>query len=217
MKRPGCLIALLAAPALAQDFSAGSKARSWNLHAEQPARFEARVVDALCELTGDCPTDCGAGTRQMAQIRSADDVMVLALKNAQAAFSGAAVDLAPYCNQTVEVDGLMINDPELNARNLHMVQKVRQLDGTWIKANRFTKVWARQNPDAKGKGAWFRRDPRIRAILATNRDPEYGPVYAPGSFVYLLDAQGMVLTLFPPVLDAERAATIVARYLAPKE
>lgn len=48
-------------------------------------------------------------------------------------------------------------------------------------------------------------------------DPEYGPVYTHGSFVYLLDAQGQVLTLFPPVLDANRVATVVAGYLAPKE
>ncbi len=48
-------------------------------------------------------------------------------------------------------------------------------------------------------------------------DPEYGPVYAHGSFVYLLDAQGAVLTLFPPVLDAERVAGIVRGYLTPKD
>lgn len=48
-------------------------------------------------------------------------------------------------------------------------------------------------------------------------DPEYGPVYSHGSFVYLLDAQGKVLTLFPPVLDATRVASIVQGYLKPKE
>jgi len=167
MKYLALLIALIAAPALAQDFSANSEARSWNLYAEQPARFEARVVDILCELTGDCPADCGAGKRQIGLIRSADNVMVLAIKNSQPAFSGAAVDMAPYCGQLVEVDGLMIDDPDLNARNLYMVQKVRIGDGEWAKANQFTRVWARENPEAKGKGAWFRRDPRIRAIIAT--------------------------------------------------
>lgn len=174
MSRLACLIALLAAPAFtsattasAQDFSANSKAKSWNLYAEKPARFQARVVDLLCELTGDCPADCGAGSRQMGLIRSADNVLVLAMKNGQAAFSGAAVDLAPYCNQLVEVDGLMIDDPDLNARNLYMVQQVRVGDGDWARANQFTKVWAKNNPDAKGKGAWFRRDPRITSVIAT--------------------------------------------------
>lgn len=170
MKRLASLIALLCAPAfspaMAQDFSAGSNAGSWDLYAEKPARFEARVVDLLCELTGDCPTDCGAGFRQMGLLRTADDVLVLGIKNAQAAFSGAAVDLAPYCNQIVEVDGLMIDDPKLGARNVYLVQKIRVGDGDWAKANQFTRVWAKENPQAKGKGAWFRRDPRIRAMIA---------------------------------------------------
>ena len=47
--------ALAALPAAAQDFSAGSQASSWDLLGEQPARFEAEVVDVLCQLAGDCP------------------------------------------------------------------------------------------------------------------------------------------------------------------
>ncbi|PWE33300.1 SCO family protein [Maritimibacter sp. 55A14] len=43
-------------------------------------------------------------------------------------------------------------------------------------------------------------------------DPFDGPIYAHGSFVYLLDAAGAVLTLMPPVLTPERAAAIVAGY-----
>jgi protein SCO1/2 len=48
-------------------------------------------------------------------------------------------------------------------------------------------------------------------------DPEHGAVYSHGSFIYLLDAQGEVLTLLPPVLDADRVATIILGYLHPKE
>ena len=43
-------------------------------------------------------------------------------------------------------------------------------------------------------------------------DPEFGPVYAHGSFLYLLDAQGKLLTLVPPVVSPEAAAGIVAKY-----
>lgn len=43
-------------------------------------------------------------------------------------------------------------------------------------------------------------------------DPEYGPVYAHGSFLYLLDADGQLLTLVPPVVSPEAAAGIVAKY-----
>lgn len=165
MKRLVLLLALAAAPAAAQDFSENSEAKSWNLYAEQPARFTARVTDLLCELTGDCPADCGAGKRQIGLVRDADNVLILAIKNGQAAFSGAAADLAPYCGRTVEVDGLMIDDPDLGARNVYMVQRIRADDGEWIRANRFTKAWAEENPQAKGKGPWFRRDPRIKAII----------------------------------------------------
>ena len=164
------LLALLSAaaftPAYAQDFSASSKAKSWGLSGEKKARFTGRVTDALCELTGDCPADCGAGFRQMGIVRDADGVFVLALKNSQAAFSGAAVDLGLYCNQNVEVDGLIIEEPELKSRNIFQVQKIRVGDGKWAKANQFTKVWKKENPDASGKGAWFRRDPRIKALIA---------------------------------------------------
>ncbi|WP_300059548.1 SCO family protein [uncultured Roseobacter sp.] len=48
------------------------------------------------------------------------------------------------------------------------------------------------------------------------QDPEYGWVYAHGSFVHLLDGAGDMLTLLPPILDAERSADIVRGYLAPR-
>ena len=44
-------------------------------------------------------------------------------------------------------------------------------------------------------------------------DPEYGPVYAHGSFIYLLDGKGEVLTLIPPVMDAAKAAEIARKYI----
>ncbi len=43
-------------------------------------------------------------------------------------------------------------------------------------------------------------------------DPEFGPVYAHGSFVYLLDADGKFLTLVPPIVTPQQAAGIVAKY-----
>lgn len=44
-------------------------------------------------------------------------------------------------------------------------------------------------------------------------DPEYGPVFTHGSFVYLLDERGEVLTLFPPVLDPGRVVELARKYL----
>lgn len=43
-------------------------------------------------------------------------------------------------------------------------------------------------------------------------DPEFGPVYAHGSFLYLLDGQGKLLTLVPPVVSLEAAVGIVKKY-----
>lgn len=160
------------------DFSEGSQAKEWNVFGVEKARFEARVVDAVCALTGDCPEDCGAGLRQMALIRAADGVMVLANKNAQAAFTGAGVDLAPYCNQTVTVDGLLVGDPEITpglGAKLYQVQTVTTADGETHKANLWTRDWAAMNPDATGKGPWFRRDPRILSRIGESGYFGLGP------------------------------------------
>lgn len=44
-------------------------------------------------------------------------------------------------------------------------------------------------------------------------DPEYGPVYTHGSFVYLLSAEGEVLTLVPPILTSDRVVELARKYL----
>ena len=167
MKHLIAFLARVASPLAAQDFSEGSEARSWNLYAEVPAKFDAQVVDVLCTLTGDCPDDCGAGKRQLGLVRSVDDVLILPMKNSQPAFTGAAVELAPFCGQTVTVDGLMLDDPDLGATNVYLVQTIKAADADKIKANKWTKNWAKEHPEAKGKGPWFRRDPRIKEIIAT--------------------------------------------------
>ena len=167
MIRFATALALMASPLAAQDFSEGSNARSWNLYAEVPATFEAKVVDVACEIAGQCTPDCGGGARQMGLLRSADNVLVLVMKNSQPNFMGGARDLALYCNQTVEVDGLLIDDPDLNAKNIYLVQRIKP-EGSeeWVKTNKGSKLWAADHPEAKGKGPWFRRDPRVKEIIA---------------------------------------------------
>jgi len=152
--------ALLAAPAAAQDFSQGSQANSWGLLGEEPAHFQAKVVDLLCELSGDCPANCGEGRRQLGLLRS-DGVLVLPTKNGQPLFTGAATDLQPYCGQEVEVDGLLVGE-EIPGK-LYQVQLIRPVgDGEWRKTDRWTEVWDAQYPDlAKQEGPWFRKDPRV--------------------------------------------------------
>lgn len=170
MKKVMLSLACLALPfaATAEDFSANSEAKSWNLFAEKPARFDAKVVDILCELSGDCPDNCGDGNRQLGLLRAADGVLVYPNKNSQPAFTGAALELAPYCQADVEVDGLMIEDPDLGVTNVYLIQKIRNVgESEWVKASTWTKKWAEAHPEAEGKGPWFRRDPRVNERIAT--------------------------------------------------
>ena len=44
-------------------------------------------------------------------------------------------------------------------------------------------------------------------------DPDYGSIYTHGGLIHLLDDQGDVLTILPPILDGEAVTEIVARYL----
>lgn len=162
------VLLLAASPATAQDgpFSEGSQAQSWNLAWEQPARFEATVVDMLCEVAGNCANACGEG-RQLGLLRAADGVLTYPNKNNQGIFTGAAVDLAPFCGMAVEVDGLMIEDDYIGATNIYQVQMIRTI-GTedWTTAAGWTEAWAVQFPEAAAmEGRWYRNDPRITALL----------------------------------------------------
>lgn len=85
-----------------------------------------------------------------------------------------------------------------------------------------TRPMARLHPDfvgLTGSQAALARAYKAFSIEKTlaYEDPEYGPVYTHGAFVYLLDPQGEVLTLFPPVLDGERVAEIARGYLQAKD
>ncbi|MEO0620459.1 MAG: hypothetical protein AAFZ01_14415 [Pseudomonadota bacterium] len=153
-------------PAIAQEKK--SQAKAWNLVGEVKTRFDARVVDILCELSGsDCAEQCGGGTQQLALVRKSDGKLIPVLKNGQPNFAGAVDDLLPYCNQDVEVDGLMIGEGQVKHYQLQLIRKAGA--GKWNKANRFTKVWRKDRPeDAKKKGAWFRRDGRIAKQIAAD-------------------------------------------------
>ena len=163
------LLLTLSGPVAAEDFSKDSKAKEWNLYGETKARFSAKVVDLLCELTGDCAENCGNGNRHLGLIRQADGKLISVLKNRQASFNGAAEDLLPFCGQMVDVDGLMIGEDEYSKSRFYMVQLIRKSgEEKWQKASRWTKAWAKKNPDSKGKGPWFRRDLRVKKQLQAN-------------------------------------------------
>ena len=168
MIRAALMACLLPFAAMAADFSAGSQAKEWGLLGEEKALFQARVVDILCELHGDCPENCGDGRRQLGLLRADDNVLVLAMKNRQAAFTGAATDLLPYCGKDVEVDGVLVGDEEQTAVKFYMPQLIRVLgEEKWKKTSRWTKEWNKAHPEEKKiKGPWFRKDPRVKAEIA---------------------------------------------------
>jgi hypothetical protein len=157
------LIGFGALPATAADFSKGSNAQELGLIGEVKATFSGKVVDILCELSGDCPANCGDGKRQLGIVRDADNALVLVSKNAQFEFNGAVEDLLPYCGKAVDVDGLLLGDDPGMPAKVYMAQFIRlKGEADWTKTTRWTKAWAERNPEAKGEGPWYRRDPRVK-------------------------------------------------------
>lgn len=159
MKRLICALfatVAISAPATAAD--------EWGIEHERTARFEAKVVDILCELTGDCPADCGGGRRQLGLLRD-DGTLVLAAKNADP-FAGTAADLIGFCGKRVVADGLYIADPLMPMFALQFVR--RAPDGKWRRANGFVRRWAEANEaetDGGKGGSWFRHDPIVKEVI----------------------------------------------------
>ncbi len=156
---------------LALSTGAARAAEGWGLPGEEKARFEAKVVDLLCELTGDCPADCGAGKRQLGLLKD-DGQLVLPLKN-QVFFAGVAAELIDFCARRVIADGLFTTNRGHTVFALQFVKAVP--DGKWRRANRFLPEWAAENgvgaKSAKAK-RWFENDPRVQNLLA--RDGKLG-------------------------------------------
>ncbi|MCH8000119.1 MAG: hypothetical protein IIA34_00435 [Proteobacteria bacterium] len=150
---------------------AARAAESWGLPGEEIVRFEAKVVDLLCELTGDCPAQCGAGTRQLGLLKD-DGTLVLPLKN-QTFFSGAVDELIDFCAKRVVADGLMVTNRGYTIFALQFVKAAP--DGKWRRADRFPSKWAKRNgldPKDKKVQRWFENDPRVEALIA--RDGKLG-------------------------------------------
>lgn len=158
MKR---ILMIAAALVFAGAVDVANAAEEWGIEYEETARFEAKVVDIACELTGDCPADCGAGKRQLGLLK-ADGELILPLKNADP-FAGTVADLLPFCGKTIVADGLYIPNPKLP---MFVLQFKREApDGDWSRANWFVKDWGKQYGEDK-QDQWFREDPRIKKAIA---------------------------------------------------
>ena len=130
-------------------------AEKWDMPHEKELIVAGKVVDLLCELTKNCPANCGGGRRQLGLLEASGRLRPAA--KGLIDFAGAALDLLPYCGKVIQADGLLLENPEAH---LYFVQAVREKEsGPWIKADRFqadydarhgkTEEWFRQHPDGK--------------------------------------------------------------------
>lgn len=158
------LIALLALPLPAVA------AESWGLPEEKAATFDAKVVDMVCALVGDCPAQCGAGKRQM-RLLTKDGRLILVSKNADP-FAGASADLAPYCGKTVTADGLFTTNQGVT---LFALQRLRPQGGQWRDATGFSQAWAKDNQRTTEAGEWYLHDARVKALIAEQGKLGLGP------------------------------------------
>jgi hypothetical protein len=94
MNRPLKLIAMVAAIAMLSAFSSLSQtADGWGIQGEKVVRYDAKVVDILCELSGD-------GT-------------LWPVVNNNDPFAGAVDDLIEYCGKKITTDGLEIHNAKM--------------------------------------------------------------------------------------------------------
>jgi hypothetical protein len=140
-------------------------AEGWGIKHEKETRVEVKVVDLLCEVTGNCVANCGDGKRQLGLLFD-DGKLVPAVKNAEA-FAGAVDDLLPFCGQRIVADGLMISNPKMPMFLLQFKRSAApgKPKGKWSGANWFGKNWSKAN-GGKDSSDWFRNDTRIKEILA---------------------------------------------------
>lgn len=145
-----------AAVAVAAMIQPGQAANEWGIEFEKKSRVQAKVVDLLCEVTGDCVEACGAGKRQLGLLFD-DGPLVPVVKNRDP-FAGATVDLIEYCGKRITADGLMIDDPQMP---MFAIQFKRETPTSkWKGATQWGKDWSKANGNKKSN-QWFKSDPAV--------------------------------------------------------
>jgi len=140
-------------------------AEGWGIKHEKVTRTEAKVVDLLCEVTGNCVSNCGNGKRQLGLLFD-DGKLVPVVKNNDP-FAGAVADLLPFCGKRIVADGLLISNPKMSLFQLQFLRAAPkgQPKGKWSGAKWFTRNWAKANPGKKGD-EWFKHDKRVNDLIA---------------------------------------------------
>jgi hypothetical protein len=152
---------LLIAAALALPFAAPSARAADEMGTPYEKTFETSgmIVDLVCDLTGSCPANCGAGKRQLG-VKLADGSLLPIVKGATI-FANGVETILPYCGKTIILDGLLVENP-----------KMRVYDAQRIKENaaapwRSTEDFEVQFQLKYGKtDEWYRKEPRVAAEIA---------------------------------------------------
>ena len=162
MNRLPKIIATMAANAVLSAFSSlAQTADEWGIEGEKVVRYDAKVVDILYELSGDCPANCGGDKRQLGLLKD-DGTLWPVVKNNDL-FAGAVDDLIEYCGKKITADGLEIHNAKMKIFQLQF--KRLAPDGKWNRANWFTRNWSKRNGGEDGVG-WIWEDKTVQALIA---------------------------------------------------
>ncbi|WP_342359733.1 hypothetical protein [Terrarubrum flagellatum] len=146
----------------------GAPARAGDLQGldnEQSLALKGTVVDLVCGLTGKCAPGCGGGKRQLGL--RADDGKLYATIKSVTDFAGSTADLLPWCGKSVELDGLLIENPRMR---VYLVQSIRAgASEPWKPTIAFQEQWSAKNGKAD---EWYRVDPAVKTII--DADGVYG-------------------------------------------
>ena len=95
-------------------------AEGWGISHEKVTRTEAKIVDLLCEVTGNCVANCGNGKRQLGLLLDSGKLVPVVKNNDP--FAGAIADLLPFCGKRIVADGLLISNPKMSLFQLQFKQ-----------------------------------------------------------------------------------------------
>ncbi len=162
-----------------------------------PFPVEIRPHFALTDQTGRAVTEADFAGRPMAVFfgyASCESICTVALPAV-----GAALDILG--ERGAEIVPLMITvDPARDTPEA-MARKLPEYSQRLI--------------GLTGSGAALAEARAAFQVEATEvaRTPEGAPVYAHGSFIYLVGRDGMVVSVLPPILSPERIAELMAKHL----
>ncbi len=151
------MAALTASPVRAAD--------AWGIEHEKVVELTGRVVDIACTLKGDCPPNCGDGKRQLGLL--AADGKLRAVVKGPVDFAGPVRDLVAFCGRSVQVDGLLVENPAIH---IVQIQNIREkAEQPWARALAFEIDWQAKNGKAE---EWYREDKVVKEVIGA--DGVYG-------------------------------------------